>query len=141
MSLSGVLSSGVKWEYKGDIKDGFTKHGKGTQTYSDGGAYIGLFRDGKMHGKGKFKWNSGDEYDGDWENGEMHGQGTFRYASGSVFEGQFVKGKMHGKGKMTVQIENEGDTSTAVQEGEWAEGVYVPPAGEEKQKSGKKKKK
>ena len=34
-------------EYVGQYKDG-EKHGKGTYTWSDGGIYVGKYRDGKL---------------------------------------------------------------------------------------------
>ena len=68
---TGVLylyetSSGKKWKtfgdgkvqpkYKGEIKNG-DPHGQGTHTYSDGGKYVGEWKNGK-------EWN-GTEYDKD----------------------------------------------------------------------------
>eukprot|EP00040_Diaphanoeca_grandis_P043450 m.268121 g.268121 ORF g.268121 m.268121 type:complete len:148 (-) comp76603_c0_seq1:25-468(-) len=141
-TITGTLSTGVKWEYTGDLVDGFTKQGTGTQTYSNGLEYSGAFADGKRHGHGVCKWENGDFYEGAFMNGEMHGFGTFKYGSGSVFTGNFSGGKIHGQGKLVIEIANEdgSDPKQVTQEGEFVEGVFVPPVTEDPKKAKKKKK-
>ena len=117
----------------------YTKHGTGQQTWSDTAQYTGKYQDGQLSGDGIFRWPTGEMYEGDWANNQMEGKGTFTFASGATFEGDFVSGKFH-KGKL-VLTGLPTESGEFVQEGDWANGVYVPPEGDGGGKDKKKKKK
>ena len=51
-------------------------NGQGTYTWTDGGKYVGQFKDGKKNGQGTYTWAGGAKYIGQFKNGKMHGQGT-----------------------------------------------------------------
>lgn len=53
------------------------------------------------HGKGVQTWPDGGEYDGNWHEGKMQGFGKFVHANQDVYEGEFVADKANGKGKYT----------------------------------------
>ena len=73
------------------------KNGHGTQTYEDGSAYVGEFKDGKKNGQGTFtfgkgKWD-GDKYVGEWKNGKQNGLGTYTWSDGRKYVGEWKDGK------------------------------------------------
>lgn len=59
-------------------------NGKGVYDFSDGGRYIGEFKDGKFDGKGIcykisvgiFYYPNGDKYEGDWRSQKRNGVGN-----------------------------------------------------------------
>ena len=61
-----------KWE--GDIFIGGWEDGRktqGTYTWSDGGKYVGEFKNGKKHGQGTFTSPDGYSYTGRWNEGKI----------------------------------------------------------------------
>ena len=53
------------------------KHGTGVEKFSDGGAYIGNYREGLPDGHGKLKDKDGTIYIGHFKGGKKHGMGTW----------------------------------------------------------------
>ena len=143
--LNGKMECGVAWRYRGPTDaSGYTKHGNGRQTYSDGSSYEGDFKEGEFEGYGVFAWGSGDSYEGMWAGGKPEGLGVMKFASGSVYRGRFRDGAMDGKGRMDLVVpseEPEAPPTTVVKEGDWENGVYVPPADASPPPSAKGKKK
>eukprot|EP00039_Didymoeca_costata_P004082 m.71231 g.71231 ORF g.71231 m.71231 type:complete len:155 (-) comp12226_c0_seq6:632-1096(-) len=143
-NLQGTLTSKVAWKYKGEIQEQHTKHGHGVQVWGNGMQYEGEYVDGKMHGKGKVSFPNGDYYEGDFEDNIIQGKGKYVYKSGSVFEGDFEAGKYHGQGKFVIKKQPEPGAPAdpppqdIVQEGQFVNGLFVPP---EPEGSAKKKKK
>ena len=48
-----------------------------TFTFSDGGKYVGEWKDGKMNGQGTDTSADGAVYVGEWKDGKRNGHGTF----------------------------------------------------------------
>ena len=75
------------------MKDG-KKNGEGTETYADGGKYVGEYKDGKANGQGNETYASGGEYVGQYKNGQVHGFGKAILANGTVaYDGEWENGK------------------------------------------------
>jgi hypothetical protein len=87
--LLSVTSEQVELKdvYEGEWHES-RKHGKGTETYSNGDMFVGHFIAGDYNGMGKYKW-----------------------ANCSSYKGQFVQGKKKGKGKWIVKDTAPGLTS------------------------------
>ncbi len=81
---------------QGDCKDG-----QGTMTLSDGGKYVGEFKNSKPHGRGTYVFPDGSKYDGEFKNDKLHGQGNMTYPNGSKYAGEWKNGKRHGNGTHT----------------------------------------
>ena len=68
----------------GDIYEGTfvfgLKHGTGVEKFSDGGSYIGNYKDGLPEGHGKLIDKDGTTYVGQFRNGKKHGNGQWRLA-------------------------------------------------------------
>ena len=90
-----TFSDGGK--YVGEFKDG-EPHGQGTKTWAAGEKYVGEWKDGVMHGQGTKTWAERGEYVGEWKDNKMHGQGTQTWASGNKYVGEWKDGKRHGQG-------------------------------------------
>jgi len=62
------------------------KNGQGTLTYgkgkSEGGKYVGEWKDGKQHGHGTYTYSNGNKYVGEFKDGLSNGQGTLTYGKG-----------------------------------------------------------
>ena len=54
-------------------------HGQGTELWSDGNTYVGMFALGKREGVGKFISVDGASYEGMFKNGAMSGLGAYTY--------------------------------------------------------------
>jgi hypothetical protein len=84
--------------YQGDWVQG-KEHGHGSKDFaikdrdSEGGTYVGEFRNGVFHGQGKRIYTegvmAGTGYDGEWANGERSGTGKITYPSGKVYDGEW----------------------------------------------------
>ena len=83
--------------YVGQWKDG-KMNGQGTLKFKNGDVYIGQFKDDKHNGKGTYKFKNGDVYIGQWKDGVENGQGTFKFKSGGVYIGQFKDDNFNGQG-------------------------------------------
>ena len=59
----------------------------GSYSYSDGGQYVGAFKEDNRHGQGIYTFESGTTYTGEWHKGLYHGQGTLTKADGTVETG------------------------------------------------------
>ena len=59
----------------GPLKNGYIRHGEGTYTHTNGGKYVGQFKDGKVQGFGTIFFADGTvKYQGEWANGKpVHG--------------------------------------------------------------------
>ena len=66
----------------------------GTMTWSDGGKYVGEFKNRKLHGQGTHTRPDGYKYVGEFKNNQRHGQGTATYADGRIEKGNWKKGKI-----------------------------------------------
>ena len=73
----------------------------GTFTYTDGGKYVGEWKDSKRHGYGTYTYTGGDKYVGEWKDGKSHGQGTATFADGDKYVGEWKDSKRHGQGTYT----------------------------------------
>ena len=67
----------------------------GSMAYSNGGKYVGSFKDGKRHGLGSFVFPNGDRFRGYYVNGKRKGYGIYEFVSGERYEGHFESGKYH----------------------------------------------
>ena len=67
----------------------------GSMTYSNGGKYVGSFKNGKRHGLGSFVFPNGDRFRGYYVNGKRKGYGIYEFVSGERYEGHFESGKYH----------------------------------------------
>lgn len=56
----------------------------GTETFANGGRYVGEFQQGSFHGRGIYIWSEGYRYVGEWFYGELRGQGIEYAADGKV---------------------------------------------------------
>ena len=59
----------------------------GSYSYTDGGQYVGAFKEDNRHGQGIYTFESGTTYTGEWHKGLYHGQGTLTKADGTVETG------------------------------------------------------
>ncbi|KAK8820052.1 hypothetical protein WA538_002150 [Blastocystis sp. DL] len=112
---NGVMSYLGEW--KGDMKSGFVRDGKGIEYEKDGetALYSGQWMSGKRDGKGTEYRDGHALYTGEWKNGIRNGKGKEMDESGRVvFMGEWKDGK--GKGK---EMDANGK---AVYEGEWWNG-------------------
>ena len=68
-------------EYMNDIYEGewrnSTKHGNGTEHYSNGDFFVGHFREGTYDGTGKYVWKNGSSYAGHFKKGRKSGKGKW----------------------------------------------------------------
>ena len=92
-----------------------SSHCDGTNTYADGGKYVGEYKDGKKHGEGTYTLANGDKYVGQWKDDKKHGQGTLTDADGNEYVGQWHD-KPHGLGKYTFA------NGKVHHDGEWEDG-------------------
>ncbi|MCK7589678.1 hypothetical protein M0G43_03755 [Subsaxibacter sp. CAU 1640] len=107
VTQAGVYEDG-KWttdyasDYKKGVKsancEGNCDNGFGIYTFSDGGRYMGLFKDSKMNGVGLYFWPSGASYFGVWSMGVRTGQGQYYYTDGKCYKGNFANNLLHGLG-------------------------------------------
>jgi len=88
---------------------------------SDGGTYVGEWKDGKRNGQGTITYPYGGKYVGEWKDQQRHGQGTFIYANGDKYFGEW-KGVRHGQG--TLYASN----GSIISQGIWADGNFVRTA-------------
>lgn len=56
----------------------------GTETFANGGRYVGEYQQGSFHGRGIYIWSEGYRYVGEWFYGELRGQGIEYSADGKV---------------------------------------------------------
>ena len=97
--LNGCSSTPVEIKnYKTECIKGDCVNGKGTKTFSNGGKYIGEFKDGNLHGYGIYKVFNGDEYIGEYNQNKKQGKGTYIWLDGDKYIGDWKNGKMSGKG-------------------------------------------
>ena len=112
---NGVMSYLGEW--KGDMKSGFVREGKGKEYEKNGkkAIYSGQWMSGKRDGKGTEYRDGHALYTGEWKNGIRNGKGKEMDESGRVvFVGEWKDGK--GKGK---EMDADGN---GVYEGEWWNG-------------------
>ena len=112
---NGVMSYLGEW--KGDMKSGFVREGKGKEYEKDGetALYSGQWKSEKRDGKGTEYRDGHALYTGEWKNGMRNGKGKEMDESGRVvFVGEWKDGK--GKGK---EMDADGN---GVYEGEWWNG-------------------
>ena len=58
-------------EYTGERNSKHQRHGKGTETFTDGDTYTGEWKDGKRHGQGTYTFADGTKRTGEWKDGEL----------------------------------------------------------------------
>lgn len=80
---------------------GDCRNGQGTCVFSNGGKYVGEFKDGRLHGKGIFYFADGNKYIGNWDNQLREGDGRMVFSSGDEYFGEFRRNKFSGRGVMT----------------------------------------
>jgi len=54
------------------------KHGKGSDFFSNGDTYSGMYVNGKPNGHGLYTWANRSYYDGEFKNGLKHGKGKWK---------------------------------------------------------------
>jgi hypothetical protein len=91
----------------------------GPFTFTDGGTYVGEFRDGTFNGQGTVTWPNGMNYVGEFKDGNRSGQGTSTRPDGRKYVGEFRDGKTNGEG-----TEYRADGSI-LRSGIWADGVFI----------------
>jgi len=96
---------------------------RGTRAYSDGGTYVGEFRDGKPNGQGTLTYRYDGEYVGEFRDGRPSGQGTYSYPDGRKYVGEWRNGDFNGHGVRTFP-----DGRKEV--GEWSGGKLIGAAAE-----------
>ena len=64
----------------------------GTFFFSDGGKYVGEWKDDKKHGQGTYTFADGDKYVGEFKDEKYHGQGTYTFVDGRKETGYFIDG-------------------------------------------------
>jgi len=72
---------------------------------SQGGKFIGEFRNGLPNGQGSYSLSNGEKYLGEFKNGKPHGQGTYTSANGDKYVGELKDGKRDGKGTNIWRME------------------------------------
>jgi len=95
---TATYSNGGK--YVGEWKDG-KRNGLGTAIFANGDKYVGEFKDEKRNGLGTFTFANGDKYVGEWKDGSQNGQGTLIYADGSNYIGEWKDGEQNSLGTFT----------------------------------------
>ncbi len=80
------------------------KHGRGINTWADGGRYEGGYVDGKKHGHGAHTWPNGDHYEGEYERDLKHGYGIYTWPNGDRYEGECEQNLMHGRASALGQM-------------------------------------
>ena len=83
-------------EYKGDMKNGFVRDGKGRE-----------------YGEGEYAL-----YTGEWKNGKRNGLGTEYSGFNPLYSGEWKEGKRHGRGQ---EMDKNGKV---VRSGSWLNGVF-----------------
>ena len=73
--------------------EGDCYNGEGTFAWSDGGKYVGKFKDGKMHGRGTFTDPDGGKYVGKFKDDKKHGQGAYTDPDGGKYVGEWKDDK------------------------------------------------
>jgi hypothetical protein len=86
------LISTQSWGQEGFCTNGDCENGHGTYLFADKSTYVGQFRDGKQHGYGTF-YSNGGKYVGEWRDNLTIGQGTLTFADGSTSSGRWVNGE------------------------------------------------
>ena len=103
LSLAAVAQSQLP-----ACKAGTTKHNCfGTYTASNGGIYVGEFKDGKRHGQGTHKYGAGGQYVGEFRDDKRNGQGIHNYLNGNKYVGEFKDDKRHGLGSFYHLADNQ----------------------------------
>eukprot|EP01065_Artemidia_motanka_P048303 TRINITY_DN7744_c1_g2_i1.p1 TRINITY_DN7744_c1_g2~~TRINITY_DN7744_c1_g2_i1.p1 ORF type:complete len:485 (+),score=80.05 TRINITY_DN7744_c1_g2_i1:289-1743(+) len=87
--------------YTGDYDRTGARCGQGTMRWSDGGKYVGCWKDGSMSGEGCFYYANGDVYVGSFSDGVKSGNGCCRFASGDKYVGEYRADVEHGFGTYT----------------------------------------
>ena len=93
--------------YKGEVDIDGKKEGFGTNTYMDGGRYVGAWKNDVREGKGTMFHASGDRYEGAWVNDTMHGTGVKYYAEGDG-SGRMGRGMAAVPATMPMEIGGRG---------------------------------
>ena len=111
----GSTSSGVVWEYEGEVDKRGRKDGVGTCSWDNGDTYRGQWKCDEKHGTGMYQWPGGKIYDGEWKNDQAEGFGKMIYPDGAVYEGAWEEGVRCGYGVAKWP-------SGMLYEGEWQAG-------------------
>ena len=90
----------------------------GTYTYTNGGKYVGEWKDDKKNGQGTYNHADESKYIGEWKDGKANGKGTHSLADGSKYVGEYKNGKPYGK---STKVWSNGTTNN----GTWIEGLFV----------------
>lgn len=102
----------------GECYEGDCQSGRGISVTSDGGKYVGEFKNWLPNGQGTLTYPDGETYQGELMNASKHGQGTLTYPDGYKYVGEWKDGKRHGYG-----IESyPGNDDKA---GYWVDDMYV----------------
>ena len=134
-----TINSSFGGKYIGEVSAAFLAHGYGEAKFSNGGEYVGQWKNGERNGTGTFKFvdgteitgawennilksgeyvfTNGDRYVGEWKDWKQHGKGVQIYANGEQYSGVFQNGKRHGLGNLVGFLSN--GKSYEIYDGEW----------------------
>jgi hypothetical protein len=93
----GELKFSNGGHYLGDYRDG-VPDGQGVMTFADGERDEGQWSDNKRVGRGVITWPDGARYEGEWSHAGRNGQGVQTSSNGQRYEGQWSNDKKSGQG-------------------------------------------
>ena len=106
-----------KIKYSGKFENDVFSGNKGVLCDEKGNIYEGDFVNGKFEGYGHYKMSNGGNYIGQFKNGYFEGKGQLTDKKGNVFNGNFVKGQKDGYGLI---VKSNGETI----EGKYKNGIF-----------------
>ena len=106
-----------KIKYSGKFENDVFSGNKGVLCDEKGNIYEGDFVNGKFEGYGHYKMSNGGNYIGQFKNGYFEGKGQLTDKKGNVFNGNFVKGQKDGFGLI---VKSNGETI----EGKYKNGIF-----------------
>ena len=106
-----------KIKYSGKFENDVFSGNKGVLCDEKGNIYEGDFVNGKFEGYGHYKMSNGGNYIGQFKNGYFEGKGQLTDKKGNVFNGNFVRGQKDGFGLI---VKSNGETI----EGKYKNGIF-----------------
>ncbi len=91
--VTGSSTTGLLWQYFGQVNNTGTRHGFGKCSWSDGTTYVGEWKYGFMDGNGVLQFPAEDVYVGTMRMNASHGVGILLQSDGTVSAGIWKDGK------------------------------------------------
>jgi 1-phosphatidylinositol-4-phosphate 5-kinase len=146
--VGALVSADGVTAYRGSFFAG-EKRGLGRQTFANGDAHEGLWKDGVPHGPGTYAWASGDEYNGEFRDGAMSGWGTLVFfrdgggdgggdRRGDRHDGEWEDGLEHGNGVYTWHDTGATFSGTWRRGKKHGVGIWAPSLDKRKKKQRKR---